>query len=376
MYQSEGGTKSTAIYGQAEYSFTDRTRATVGLRSSTDERNVQTNYVDWGPSVHGWAAGYYDAHYADPGSRFDPWPSYVETQASRDNRQTGKKTHTDWKLAIQHDVSDEVMMFASASSGYIAGAIEGGGSTKLTDPNEVVALEAGIKSTLLGGAMRLNVSAFHNDYTGLTTSSFIAQGATIVAVQNVGGSMTSTGVEVEMNWAATEALDINAGISLLDSTLDKFGRSVLNRVFRSGGDDVVLGAGITDPADCDQTCSQVYRLNGQDARFSPDYTVQVDATYTIDMGDRGTLVPGIFLFASDDYKTTNIPYFFTYQDSYVAYDLRATWYSANNPLSVQGFILNASDETYQIGGDQYSQGRAVADFNNPRTWGVRVSYNF
>ena len=376
LYQSEGGTKSTAIYGQAEYSFSDTTRATIGLRSSTDKRNVQTNYVDWGPSVHGWAAGYYDAHYADPGSRFDPWPAFVETQGSRDNRQTGKKTNTDWKLAIQHDVSDTVMMFASASSGYIAGAIEGGGSTKLTDPNEVVALEAGIKSTLLDGAMRLNIAAFHNDYTGLTTSSFIAQGATIVAVQNVGGSMTSTGVEVEMNWAATDALNVNAGISLLDSTLDKFGRSVLNRVFRSGGDDIVLGDGITDPADCDQTCAQVYRLNGQDARFSPDYTVQIDANYTFDMGEAGTLIPGIYLYASDDYKTTNIPYFFTHQDSYVAYDLRATWYSADSPLSVQGFILNASDETYQVGGDQYSQGRAVADFNNPRTWGVRVSYNF
>ncbi len=376
LYQSEGGTKSTAIYGQAEYSFSDRTRMTVGLRHSTDERNIQTNYVDWGPSVHQWAAGYYTAHYADPGSRFDPWPQFVETQASRDNRQTGENSNTDWKLAFQTDLNNDVMLYASAASGYIAGAIEGGGSNDLTDPNEVLALETGLKSTVLDGTMRLNVSLFHNDYKGLTTSSFVAQGATIVAVQNVGGSMTASGLEVEMNWAPTDELYINAGLSLLDATLDKFGRSVLNRVFRDGGDDVILGAGIPDEASCDHTCSQVYRLNGQDARFSPDYTLQVDASYRFEMGSAGTLTPGIYLYASDDYKTTNIPYFFTQQDSYVTYDLRATWRAADMPLTAQLFILNAGDETYQIGGDQYSQGRAVADFNNPRTWGIRLSYNF
>ena len=179
-----------------------------------------------------------------------------------------------------------------------------------------------------------------------------------------------------MNWAPTDELHINAGLSLLDATLDKFGRSVLNRVFRDGGDDIQLGSGITDPANCDQTCSQIYRLDGEDARFSPDYTFQLDASYRFDMGGAGTLTPGIYLYASDDYKTTNIPYFFTQQDSYVTYDLRATWEAADMPIAVQGFILNAGDETYQVGGDQFSEGRAVADFNNPRTWGIRVSYNF
>lgn len=376
LYQGNGGTKSTAIYGQAEYSFTDRTRATVGLRRSKDERNFSNKYVDWGPSVHGFGAGYYAAHYADPGSRFAPWPVFVETAATAAGAQTGEKSHTDWKVALQHDITDEVMMFASASSGYIAGAIAGGGSTDLTDPNEVIAIEAGMKMQLLDGSMRLNIAAFHNDYQGLTTSSFVAQGGTIVAVGTVGGSMTAAGVEVEMDWVPTDRLRLRAGLSLNDATLEKFGRSVLNRVFRDGGDEVVLGAGITDPANCDQTCSQVYRLDGEDARFSPDWTLAVDASYEFDLGGRGSLIPGIYVYHSDDYKTTNIPYFFSFQDAYTTYDLRATWYAPNSPISVQAFVLNAGDETVQIGSDQFSQGRAIADFNNPRTWGVRLSYNF
>lgn len=369
LYQGNGGTKSTAIYGQAEYSFTESTRATVGLRRSKDERRFFNKYVDWGPAVHGWAAGYYSAHYDDPGSRFDPWPKFVATQASIDNEQRGEKSHTDWKVAIQHDLNDDVMLYGSASTGYIAGAIEGGGSTELTKPNEVTAYEVGLKSTLLDGRMQLNAAAYYNDYDGLTTSEFVAQGQTIVAQTTVAGSMKSQGLELEMSWVPTDALTIRAGLALNDSELTKFSRSVLNRVFRAGGDEEIG----TQP--CDQNCSQVYYLDGKKARFSPDYTLSLDATYEMELFG-GRFVPGIFLYRSDAYKTTNIEYFFTRQDAYTTMDLRATWYAENMPLSIQGYVLNATDETVQIGGDQFSQGRAVADFNNPRIWGVRLAYNF
>ena len=376
MTQDNGGTKSTAIYGQAEYSFTDTTRATVGLRNSTDQRNSFTTYVDWGSAVHGFAAGYTDAHLENPGSRFDPWPAYVATDATEANRQTGEKSNTDYKVAIQHDLNGDTMLFASASTGYIAGGLVGGGSTELTQPNEVETFEIGLKSTQLDGAMRLNLAAYRNAYDGLTTSSFEARGGTIISISTVSGSMTTSGLEAEMDWLATDELRIRAGLALTNAKLDKFGRTVLNRVFRSGGDDVVLGAGITDPAMCDQTCSQVYILDGQSARFSPDWTLSVDASYEFNLGNSGTLVPGVLLYHSDDYTTTNIPYFFTHQDAYTTIDLRATWYNAADTLSVQGFVLNASDETVQIGSDQFSQGRVVADFNSPRIWGVRVAYNF
>jgi hypothetical protein len=39
-------------------------------------------------------------------------------------------------------------------------------------------------------------------------------------------------------------------------------------------------------------------------------------------------------------------------------------------------MLNASNEVIKVGGDQFSEGRAVADFNRPRTWGFVARYNF
>jgi hypothetical protein len=43
---------------------------------------------------------------------------------------------------------------------------------------------------------------------------------------------------------------------------------------------------------------------------------------------------------------------------------------------VQGFVTNVTDEVVMVGGDQFSEGRAVADFNRPRWWGLMVRYNF
>ena len=372
LYQGNGGTKSTAIYGQAEYSLTDRLRVTAGVRRSTDERNFFNKYVDWGPSVHGFGAGYTDAHLEDPGSRFASWPVFVETEASTTGRQTGEASHVDWRASFQYDLTNDRMLYASAATGYIAGAIEGGGSTDLTDPNEVDSYEVGLKNRLLDGVMVLNLAAYQNSYAGLTTSSFVAQGQTIVAVGSVGGTMTSRGLEVELTWMPNEDLNIRSGLALNDSELENFGRSVLNRVFRSGGDQQIV---TTTP--CNHTCSQVYVLDGKDARFSPSYTLAVDVSYGFNLADdRGRVETGLYLYRSASYKTTNIEYFFTHQDAYTMADLRANWSRDDSPLTIQAFVKNVTDEEVQIGGDQYSQGRAVADFKNPRTMGLRVAWNF
>lgn len=374
LYQGNGGTKSTAIYGQATYSFNeDKTRLTGGLRYSKDKRKFYNYYVDFGPQVHGWASGYYSAHYDDPGSRFADWPVFVPstTDATANSYQDGKSDHTDWKISLQHDLSDSTMIYGTVATGYIAGSIAGGGSTDLTAPNEADSYEVGVKNSLLGGAMRLNVAAYYNKYDGLTTSSFVAQGETIVAVGSVGGSMDAKGVEVEMSWQATDDLYISSGVSWNDSELKDFSRTVLNRVFRDGGDFEIGNGPVGDSGN-----SQVYILDGQTPRFSPSWTFFTDVAYTFDMGSRGRLVPGMYFYASEEYKTTNIPYFFSRQGAYATLDLRMTWHQAQGPLSVRLYVNNVTDKTVQIGSDQFSEGRAIADFNRPLTWGVSARYNF
>jgi hypothetical protein len=174
-----------------------------------------------------------------------------------------------------------------------------------------------------------------------------------------------------MTWNATDNLFIQSGLGINDSELKDFSRTVLNRVFRDGGDFEIGNGPVGDSGN-----SQVYILDGQRARFSPEWTFFLDMAYTFEMGSWGRLVPGFYFYASDDYKTTNIPYFFSHQDQYATLDLRLTWHADRGPWSVQAFVKNATNETVQVGSDQFSEGRAIADFNNPRIWGVSARYNF
>ncbi len=216
LYQANGGTKSTAVYGQATYSFNDdRTRLT-GWRALFEGRAELLQPLRRLGSGNPWlrlrlllgASG-------QSGQPLRPLAGYSSirtTSATENSRQNGEDSHTDWKLSLQHDLNNDVMIYGTAATGYIAGGTQGGGSNDLNDPNEVDSYELGMKSMLLNGSMRLNVAAFYNDFSGLTTSSFVAQGETIVSRQVPGGSMTAKGIEVEMNWQVTDAFNLSAAL--------------------------------------------------------------------------------------------------------------------------------------------------------------------
>lgn len=345
LYQGNGGTKSQAVYGQAEYQFNDDLKLTAGVRYSKDERNAYTKNLD--TSADGW--------YSDEGIT-SPWPDdkyFVLRPTSEVSK--GEESHTDYNLAVNYDINDDVMVYGRVSTGYIAGSPVGGGSIQLTPANEVDAFEVGVKSTLLDNSLRINAVAYRNDFTGLSSTYFVEQNGTILARQGYGGDMSSQGAEIEVNWAASDALYITGGVSFDFSELGNFE----HRETRF-----------------EQDYDTIYNLKGESTRFSPDFTMGIGATYDIDMGDKGLVVPGIFVYHSDSYKTQNENYFFAKQDAFTTVDLRATWSSNANDLSVQAYVKNVTEEVYLTETTVFSRNRAMADYNNPRTYGVRIGYNF
>ncbi|RMA78784.1 TonB-dependent receptor [Umboniibacter marinipuniceus] len=357
LYQGNGGTQSQAIYGQAAYDLTDDLTVEAGLRYSEDERRSYTMYLDTGLNWGTWPPSFDNPEWV--ADRTSAWPTLFTVKGSEIN---GKASNTDYKLALKYNLNDDVMVYGSVATGYIGGSPKGGGNFELTDPNTVDAYEIGVKSTLLDGAMRLNASAYRNDFDGLSTTVFVEQNGTILAQQAPGGSMSSQGLEVEMNWQATGQLFLNAGVSFDFSELDEF--SEQESRFDEGG--------TLDPVSGDR----FHYLQGKDARFSPDYTIALGASYSIPMGSMGELVPGAFLYHSADYKTQNVEYFFAKQEAYTTLDLRATWYTPLDDVSVQAYAKNVTEEVYLTETTVFSRGRAMGDYNAPRTFGVRVAYNF
>lgn len=337
---SAGGAKSQALYGQAEYSLTDKLRVTTGLRYSRDERN------------------YYSAGLIEE-SRLEPWPRF---DLNEDSLNDGEDDHVDWRLAFQYDLSDGVMVYASVATGYISGEPIRAGSTKLSDPNEVEAYELGIKSTLLDGSMVLNAALYQNDYEGLSTTTFVQQGGTIIAQSAPGGALKARGLEADLTWLPTPTLRMTLGLSLDDSELQDFTEGESR--FSEGGD-ATDGAG-----------NRFYILDGAKPRFTPDYTLSFGITYDVNLGDKGTLVPGAYLYHTDDYKTQNVEYFFAQQDAYTTIDLRLSWMPGDGAFSAMAYVKNLTEEEYLTETTVFSGARAFADFAVPRTYGIRLGYQF
>ena len=92
-----------------------------------------------------------------------------------------------WKLNATWNMSDDTMMYATASSSFKSGGFnpisdasplltpEFGGNpdNAFFDPEFVDSYEIGLKTTLLGGAMQVNAAGFYYDYSDFQQSQIV-----------------------------------------------------------------------------------------------------------------------------------------------------------------------------------------------------------
>ncbi|MEM7610238.1 MAG: TonB-dependent receptor [Pseudomonadota bacterium] len=109
-------------------------------------------------------------------------------------------------------------------------------------PDENKTIEFGSKNTLLDGRMRLNAALFFTDWSNLQVTEAAANGGffTSSIVGNLGAA-TLNGLEIDVTYAATEALTLNAGFGYVDATYDS--GTISQRLDRANiCDDIVCNA--------------------------------------------------------------------------------------------------------------------------------------
>jgi iron complex outermembrane receptor protein len=348
--EGRGGTKSTALYGQATYALTDKLNMTAGIRFTEDDREAQS--AD-------------PLSFDDSAARLGPTLP-IRTYGTREV-QKGVDKNTDYRLGADYQVGENLMVYATYATAYIAGATDVTTQTLLA-PQTNKAFEIGAKSTLLDGALRLNAAAYSGKFEGLTTTAFIEQGDTgiSVATQVPGGSILSRGLEIEGFWDVTDALVVDFGVSIDMSQYDEFIVDAGNLVWN---DTAPIGAETISG-------SFVYVVDGEDTPYTPDVTVGVGVSYFIDLGDMGTIKPHVFAYYNSGYVSNRAPVFFADQDAYTKLDLSVKWQSTDGDYSVQAYVNNASDELIKTYTEIFSRARVAYDYNSPRNFGVRFAYNF
>lgn len=178
----------TAFFGELSYDLTDQLTATVGIRDFDSETTL-TGFV---------------------GTVFWPDCCYTFSDSRPPDNVNSKFEGSDntLKLNLSYKLSDDILLYATASEGYRPGGANRTQQLGATyEADFVTAYELGLKSTLLDGRLRLNAAAYSMDWDDMQLGFFNPNISLLGLVDNV-GTAESKGVELDATFLATEQLEI------------------------------------------------------------------------------------------------------------------------------------------------------------------------
>jgi len=337
---------SVGYFANASYSLTDRLRFIGGVRYAEDTKG-QRDPLDW-----------------------NVWPPVPRPG----DGEKGEWDKTLWKAGIEYDLSPDVMVYGVASTGYRAGGINFiAPNVPLSyAPEEVTAFEAGLKSTLQDGRLVVNAAAFANQYRDMHAQSFIYLGGGGVSefTEN-GGELDAQGLEVEVKWLPAENWDVTGWVSFLDAEFGEYNVSKLAGLGSAGG-----RQDLNDPQ------RPLLSLEGWAPALSPEFSTGLQVSHDILLGNGSVLTPFLQTTYTGKYYAHDVNVPGVDQGAHTKSDLRLIWTSANSRIQAQAFVLNVEDEAVLNRVVVFNPGGTVdlaslqAHWNNPRTWGVSVTYSF
>lgn len=305
----------------------------------------------------------------------------------------GSSDETLWKAGLEYDFGDDEMFYATASTGYRIGGVNGSslvaaGAPASYGPEKVTAYETGIKSTLLDGTLTLNAALFHNKYEDMHAQSFVtacvdpAIPTTCIASEFTenGGEIDATGLEIEFNWLPGDAWFFNGSASFLDSEFGEYNVGRVNGLGNfEGRQDVTMTTGEIVAAGGVPSLS----LSGWTPALNPEFTASLQAGYVFDLGGGNYLTPMLQTSYSSEYWAFDFNVPGSQQDAYTKSDLRLTWRNEEHGFELEGFVENLEDEAVITRAVIFTPSQAdvptasiQANYADPQIWGVRLGVDF
>jgi len=123
----------------------------------------------------------------------------------------------DWKALLSWDINDDVMGYASVTTGFKSGGFNGRGTTFETivpvDAETLKAYELGIKSSLWNQRLRLNANYYRLDYAGIQLTSINPDG--VFVMNNATGALIQ-GIELDMQAQLSSKLRVDASLGTIN----------------------------------------------------------------------------------------------------------------------------------------------------------------
>ncbi|MET3008668.1 TonB-dependent receptor [Stenotrophomonas koreensis] len=316
-YYVEQDTTAWAVYAQGGYDFSDRLTLTLGGRYSSENKDF--NVV---------------ARRNDGSINF--------TKAL-------DKTWTrpDWKVMLDYDFNDNIMGYASVTTGFKSGGYNGRGTTFATitpvDAETLTAYEVGVKTTLLDNRVRLNANYYRLDYDGIQLTAVNPEG--VFVMTNATGALIQ-GIEVDLQAQVTRKLKVNASFGTIDGEYKNY--SDANAAY----------------------------FSGRSMKSSPDLQWNIGASYVQPLATADLVLSAQARYTDEYYQNQDTSRLIMTRAN-TEYNARVAYEPHDANWSVALWGKNLSNEFSSTGGfDIGGLGIGVIYPNVPRTYGVEFKYRF
>lgn len=326
-YDLHASARTYAGFGEVTYELSDTIRITGGLRYTDDTKSRSGTQIF---GLNGTDLAFpsnYDGRYPGGGISGD---------------------ETTWKLGLEFDVTDSIMLYTNATSGYKAGGFNDGSPADESpvpfyyEPETITSFETGLKGDVMDGQLYFSLTGFYYDYQDLQLG----------LVKSTGGQVTQNipkadikGLELEGFYHLTENTKLDYSFSYLDANYDDF-----------------------FPLQSDTSIN----FKGTQLDRSPEYSGRLALSHDMVLNDGGRVNFTAAIKYSDSYVVTDgntatqIE-----QESYTRTDLTVGYFSADDTWYLQAFGKNLENER-QLG--MFELGAFT--LTDPRLYGVRFGYNF
>ncbi len=337
-------TESYAVFGDLAYDLTDRLSISFGARYTIESKESSRRFEN----------------FFDPAISVitdqPPFLSGVGTPGVVIRGEEDFEAFTP-RLSVSYDVSDDILIYGSASRGFKSGGFSGRANSDFGfqpfKPEFVWSYEGGLKSSWHDGRLIANAAYFFNDYTDIQVTSFGADPVTGVFVDLFTNAAAASiqGFELEVLAIPSDGLTLSASLGVLDAQYDEF--------------DILVGGVVTD-------------VSGRDLVNAPELSGSFAATYDFDLTDALKATVHGDLAYRDSYanEVTDSPNL--RQDAYWLSNAFVAIKTADGRWEARAGIRNIGDEAILVQGFNLAAfpGVETAFFAAPRTYDFRLIYRY
>ena len=342
-YRGIDRTTSEAVFGQADWEFTELWTLTVGGRYSHDFKHIDND------AVHG-ASGIL----------------FIIPNTFANQREAGWGKFTP-KVSLRYQPTRDLNLYATVSEGFKSGGFAAS-PTSVADtnplrPEQATNVEIGVKADI-SRRFRVNLAVFDTRYKDLQIQSFGPPAGCVPSPSAPcfgefetfnAGNAEAKGAELELMWLPLEHLTISATYGYLDAKFK-------NLYLPNASVYSILSGQTID----------LRNQSGQDMLRAPRNKGNLEVRYELPLGAGGQLETSANYSYTADQRGELEPY--AIQPAYGLFDARLTWVSPQSEYEVSLWGRNLANRAW-IAHVYTIANEVFGVYGEPRTYGVSLSWH-